>query len=149
MKKGKYRNAVFVVTYAKEQNKIYYLVLKRKLHWKGWEFPKGGINFLETKKHAVKREVKEETGLKVLKMKRFNISGKYKYDKIYSDRPGIIGQKFSLYAVEVEKEKIKMDKLEHSDYKWLRFEEAIKKLTWANQKKCMAIVHSWLSKNKK
>lgn len=146
MNKEKYRNAIFIVTYAKQKDKIYYLILKRKLHWKGWEFPKGGINFLETKKSAIKREIKEETGLEVLNVKKFKISGKYKYDKIYSDRPGVMGQKFSLYAVEIKKGKIKIDRLEHSDYKWLEFGKAIKKLTWANQKKCIAIVHGWLNK---
>jgi 8-oxo-dGTP pyrophosphatase MutT (NUDIX family) len=144
--KTKYRKAIFVVTYTKQKDKIYYLVLKRKLHWKGWEFPKGGINFLETKKRAIKREVKEETGLEVLNIKKFEIFGKYEYRKEYPDRKGIKGQTFSLYAVEVKKGKVKIDGLEHSDYKWLRFEEAIKKLTWANQKKCMAIVHGWLSR---
>jgi 8-oxo-dGTP pyrophosphatase MutT (NUDIX family) len=137
----KYRKAVFIVTYAKEKNKIYYLILKRKLHWKGWEFPKGGVNFLEPKKNAVIREIKEETGLDVLELKKFKISGKYKYDKKYSDRPKIIGQKFSLYAVEVKKENVKIDRLEHSSYKWLEFEKAVKELTWPNQRKCLKIVN--------
>ena len=83
---------------------------------------KGGVNFFETKKGAIKREVKEETGLEVLNIKKFEISGKYEYNKEYPDRKGIKGQTFSLYAVEVEKGKVKIDRLEHSDYKWLRFE---------------------------
>lgn len=147
--KGKYRKAVFVVVYAKEKSKIYYLILKRKLHWKGWEFPKGGLKKIETKKRAVKREIKEETGLRILKIKKFNVSGKYKYKKELPDRNGIIGQTYYLYAVEVKKGKIKIDKLEHSDYKWLEFEKAIQKLTWPNQKKSMAIVHGWLKKLKR
>ncbi len=140
----KYRKAVFVVVYAKENKKIYYLILRRKLHWKGWEFPKGGVRFFETKKIAVKREIKEETGLTPVKIKKFDVSGKYEYDKEYPGRKGIAGQKFFLYAVELKKEKIKIDKLEHSDYKWLEFEKAIQNLTWPNQKKSMAIVHGWL-----
>ena len=44
---SKYRKIVFIVTYAKLKDKIYYLILKRKLHWKGWEFVKGGIDFPE------------------------------------------------------------------------------------------------------
>ncbi len=142
----KHRKAVFIVTYAKIKSQIYYLILKRKLHWKGWEFPKGGINKFETKKRAIKREIKEETGLKTLKTKKFNFSGKYKYDKIYASRKGFIGQNFSLYAVEVEKKKAKIDNHEHSDYKWVNFEEAIKKLHWPNQKKCLKIVNAWLIK---
>ena len=146
MKRGKYRKAVFIVTYSLIGNKIYYLILKRKLHWKGWEFPKGGVNFLETKKHAVKRELKEETGLKPLKIKKFNIHGKYKYNKEFRDRPGIKGQNYTLFAVETKKEKIKLDKLEHSNYKWLNFKEAMKKLTWKNQKKCLKVVDDWIKK---
>ena len=146
----KYRQAVFAVTYTKVKGKIYYLLLKRKLHWKGWEFPKGRLlsqrKFFESKKQTVKREIKEETGLIPVKIKKFNISGKFKYNKKFPDRKGFIGQTYSLYAVEVEKKKITLDKLEHSDYKWLDFEKAIKKLTWSNQKKCLKIVDKELKK---
>jgi 8-oxo-dGTP pyrophosphatase MutT (NUDIX family) len=140
----KYRRAVFVVTYSETKKGIEYLILKRKLHWKGWEFPKGGMKFFETKKHAVKREIKEETGLKILKIKKFDIYGEYKYDKIYSDRKNITGQTYSLFAVEVKKGKVNLDKLEHSGYKWVGFEEAMKKITWLNQKKCLKIVDKTL-----
>jgi len=45
MKKETYRKAVFVVVYreTKTGKDRKYLILKRKLHWKGWEFPKGGL----------------------------------------------------------------------------------------------------------
>jgi len=140
----KYRPAVFIVTYSKDKNRIEYLILKRKLHWKGWEFPKGGMKKIETKEKAVKREIKEETGLEILNIKKFNIHGKYKYDKEYPDRKNIKGQTFSLYSAEVKKAKIKLDKLEHSDYKWLDFKQARKNLTWSNQRKCLKIVNDWL-----
>ena len=77
--KLKYRKAVFVVTYRKEKDKIKYLILKRKLHWKGWEFPKGGVNKDESLLHAVKREIKEETG-----QSAFNIK-KYKWIAVFVD----------------------------------------------------------------
>ena len=140
----KYRKAVFVVAYARGKNKIYYLILKRKLHWKGWEFPKGGIKIFESKMNAVKTEIKEETGLKVLNMKKFNIYGKYKYKKELPDRKGIRGQEFSLYAVEIKKGKVKIDGFEHSGYKWVEFNEAVKKLTWNNQKRCLKKVNYFL-----
>ena len=66
IKDEKYRKAVFAVTYyITPEGKIEYLILKRKKHWKGWEFPKGKIEKFETKKAAARREVNEETGLKV------------------------------------------------------------------------------------
>jgi len=145
--KLKFRKAVFVVVYRREKDKIFYLLLKRKLHWKGWEFPKGGVE-KEDLLSAVKREIKEETGLAPLKIKKYPIKGKYRYAKMLKDRPGIIGQIYSLYSVEVKPKnnKIKIDKLEHSDFKWLPFEKAIKKLTWPNQKKCLKIVNKSLTK---
>lgn len=166
MKRGKLRHAIFAVVYSKnpqrvlssscnptgsrssleknQNSKIKYLILKRKKHWVGWEFVKGKIEFLETKKMAVKREVKEETGLKILKIKKFNVGGLYKYKKELKDRPGIIGQTYHLFAVEVREGKVSMDKKEHSNYKWMNFKEAEKKVTWENQKKCLKIVNSWL-----
>jgi len=146
--KPKYRRAVFVVTYARQKNKIKYLILKRKLHWTGWEFPKGGRKFLETKKQTIKRELKEETGLIPIKIKKFNVSGKYKYDKKYPDRIGFVGQTYSLFSAEVKKQKVKIDNFEHSDFQWLDFKHAMQKLTWKNQKKCLRVVDEFLDKNK-
>jgi 8-oxo-dGTP pyrophosphatase MutT (NUDIX family) len=144
----KYRRGVFVAVYSRQKNKIEYLILKRKHHWKGWEFPKGGTNPFELKMHAAKREVKEETGQNLIRIKKFNIHGKYKYNKEFSDRKGIIGQTFTLFAAEVKKGKIKLDDIEHSGYEWLSFNEAMKKLTWPNQKRCLKVVNDWLLKSK-
>jgi 8-oxo-dGTP pyrophosphatase MutT (NUDIX family) len=140
----KYRKAIFIVTYAKTKKGVEYLLLKRMLHWTGWEFPKGAIKFLETKHATVKRELFEETGLKPLKIKKFDYSGKYNYNKIFSDRPKIQGQSFSLYAAEVKKEEVRPDKLEHSDYKWASFGKALKMLKFSDQEKSLKIVNNWL-----
>lgn len=152
IKDEKYRKAVFAVTYyITPEGKIEYLILKRKKHWKGWEFPKGKIEKFETKKAAARREVNEETGLKVLKVKRFKEHGSYLYLKRIWDRPDKIGQTYHLFAVQVEKGdgKLKLDPIEHNGHKWASFNEAIKILTWPNQKKCMKIVNDWLIKKKR
>ena len=142
----KYRKGIFIVTYAIMNGRPEYLVLKRKFHWKGWEFPKGGIKKYELRRFAIRRELKEETGLKPLKIKSFRKKGVYKYKKECLDRPKVAGQTYKLYAVEVEKKKIILDKLEHSDFKWVGFSDAMKKLTWKNQKDCLKIVNEKLNK---
>lgn len=149
--KGKYRPGIFVVVFAKTKKGIEYLILRRKLHWRGWEFPKGGLQGTEKvfKKIGVLREVKEETGLRVKKIKKFPIKGKYRYQKELKDRPSIIGQTFTLFAAEVEKGKVNLKKnkdAEHSAYEWANFSQALKKLTWPNQKKCLKVVDAWLKK---
>lgn len=146
MTKNKFRRAVFAVVYSKEDNKTKYLLLKRKLHWRGWEFVKGGVENSESEEDTVKREIKEETGLKIKSIKKFDFHGEYRYRKKYPDRGSLIGQRYSLYAVEVDGLKVKMDEKEHSNYEWLDFENAIKRLTWRNQKECLKIVNLWLNR---
>lgn len=140
----RYRRGIFIVVYAIAKGKPEYLILKRKLHWNGWEFPKGGKRFYETEQMAVRREVKEETGLKILEIKKFDSSGKYRYAKRYSDRKNFMGQTYKLYAVKVKKGKVKLDEKEHSDCKWVGFSDAVRNLKWKNQKKSLKVVNSWL-----
>lgn len=142
--KPEYRKSVFVVVYFKQDNKIKYLLLKRKLHWKGWEFPKGGVDNNESEEETARREVKEETGLDINAFRKYDFHGEYKYKKKYPDRGEFIGQKYSLYAVEVSNGKVHMDEKEHSNYEWLDFANAMKRLTWKNQKDCLKIVNSSL-----
>jgi len=75
-----FRKSVFIVTYYLEKNNSpMYLIQKRKKHWKGYEFPKGGIESFETKLKAVKRELNEETGLKPIKIKNHHRKGRWLY----------------------------------------------------------------------
>ena len=139
----KYRKGVFIVTYKKIDNKVTYLLLKRKLHWKGWEFPKGGIKN-ESIINAIKRELKEETGNLPTNIKNHNHKGQYKYKKIIKDRKAT-GQTFSLYSAEIPSNKqIKIDKHEHSTYSWKEYGKALKLLTWPNQRKSLRIVNKSL-----
>jgi dATP pyrophosphohydrolase len=136
----RYRKGIFFVVYKKEEE-IKYLLLKRSLHWEGWEFPKAGLEEGEIGREAVKRELKEETGLDAKRIEKFNKSGKFDYDRELEDRPGIIGQTWVLYGVEVKDREIKLDKDEHSDYKWLNFKEGLELLKWPNQKECLKLVN--------
>lgn len=138
----RYRKGVFIVTYSLRP--LRYLLLHRKLHWKGWEFPKGGLLTREHLKHAIVREIKEETGLKVLKIKKFNNYGTFIYDKKTQQERKFKGFAWKLYAAEVEKGKVKVSK-EHDGFKWFPYAKAFKLLKWKNQKKCLKIVNNYLT----
>jgi 8-oxo-dGTP pyrophosphatase MutT (NUDIX family) len=142
-----YRKGVFVVVYSfdDKSNQIFYLLLKRKLHWKGWEFPKGGVESREIDEETIYREVLEETGQKAKEIHNFKIFSKYKYPKKLLDRPEFDGQTYHLYSCRITKKDIKYDKLEHSDFRWLNYENAIKTLTWPNQRRCLRIVNKFLN----
>ena len=135
-----------MVTYSLVRGKPKYLVLSRKLHWKGFEFPKGGIENGESKFETIQREISEETGLEILKIHNHHKSGKWIYEKNLKDRPGMVGQTWSLFSVEVKKGKVEIDKKEHSSLEWLNYGDALNKLTYDNQKACLKKVNSWLIK---
>lgn len=145
--RDKFRKAVFVPVYKlDEHDQPLYLILRRKLHWKGWEFTKGGIELGEGEIEAARREAHEESGLRVLDIRKFNFRGKYKYRRIFKDRPNYIGQEYILFAARVGEGKVRYDSREHDSYSWLKFGEAIKRLRWDNQKKCLKIVNEWIVK---
>ena len=151
--KLKYRKGVFLVVYAQEkkgkkEGEIKYLLLHRILHWKGWEFPKGGIEKGETSRAAAKRELKEETGLKPVKIIDMHIKGRFDYPKKLADRLSIKGMEWKLFAVEAKKSRVKIDRLEHSNHKWLSFKEAYKKLKFGNKKRCLNLVDKCLKTKK-
>jgi len=135
-----FRPGVFIVVYKIENNKPRYLILKRKLHWIGWEFTKGGQEKGESLMQTIKRELKEETNLKPLKIQGYNKSGRYIYDKQTNHDRKFIGQSYILYSAKVKDGKVKIDKLEHSGYRWVDFKTAMKMLTWPNQRGCLRIV---------
>ncbi len=143
----KYRKGIFFIIYIKNKSDVKNIILKRKLHWKGYEFPKGGVEKSESLKKTVLRELTEETGQNPSKIKRFNVSGKYRYNKKLKDRKEFVGQTFEcLYAIEIKKEKIKIDEKEHFSYDWLNFKKAHSLLKWPNQKRCLKLVNAWLEK---
>jgi 8-oxo-dGTP pyrophosphatase MutT (NUDIX family) len=145
-----YRKGIFCIIYRQENGKIIYLLLKRKLHWRGWEFPKGGVARGENLVRCVKREVKEETGFFPRKIRWHRIRGRYSYSRTLADRAHYSGQSYLLFSAEIKNKNIKIDEKEHSSYIWVDFNKALKLLTWPNQRKCLNIVHKTLThKHKK
>jgi len=143
--KKNYREGIFLVVYKKEKGKNpQYLLLERKLHWKGWEFVKGGKERGESDLDAIKRELKEESGLKMISIQDYKKNGRYLYDKKTAGGRGKIGQTYKLFSVRVKPGKVKIDKVEHSGYKWVGFKRAMELLTWENQGGCLGVVNSKL-----
>lgn len=59
-------------------NKV--LLIKRKNRPKGWALPGGFVNYGETVEAAVRREVKEETGLDIVDLNQFRVYSDPKRD---------------------------------------------------------------------
>lgn len=136
------------IIFRKEKNKIYYLLL----HYPGvshraekdyWDFPKGHIEKGEREIETVRREVFEETGLKDIEfIEGFKEGIKY----FFKFRGKNILKFVTFYLAETKIKDVKIS-FEHLGYKWLSFEEAIKKLTFKNAKEILRKANNFLSKN--
>ncbi len=145
MKYKRFRKGIFCVPYKLEP--LRYLILHRKLHWKGWEFTKGKRKFFEKAKDACKREIREETDLKIKEIKDFSIEGKFVYDKKSQQEWKAKGFKYKLFACEVKKGVVKVSKKEHDRYKWCTYEQAFRLLRWHNQKRSLKIVNEFIKQS--
>jgi len=140
--------SVGAVVFRREDNKIYYLLLhypsifhRAKRNY--WDFPKGHIERGEEPEVTVKREVKEETGLKDIKF----IEGFKETIKYFFKFEGKNILKFVTFLLAETKEKEVKISWEHIGFKWLLYEEAIEHLSFKNAKEILKKANDFLNQN--
>ncbi len=114
-----------------------YLMLKRstgKYYEHLWQGVAGKIEKGETAGQTVIRELKEETGKNPVKMFAADHIASF-----YDARKDRI-QMVPIFGIEVENSEVQLSE-EHSEYKWVSFEEALVLLTWKGQKEGLRTVH--------
>lgn len=114
-----------------------YLMLKRstgKYYEHLWQGVAGKIEKDETAVQTVIRELKEETGKKPKKLFAADHIASF-----YDARKDRI-QMVPVFGIEVENSDVQLSE-EHSEYKWVSFEDALTLLTWKGQKEGLRNVH--------
>ncbi|MCX8095570.1 MAG: NUDIX domain-containing protein [Caldisericia bacterium] len=112
-------------------NKEKVLILKRD---KTWVFPKGKVKDDENLIETAKREIFEETGIKVDKPISFLGTTKYKYrqnNEIYKKEVN-----YFLFIVDTFKVNLENSFI---GYGWFYFDEGLKILTYKNDKKILKL----------
>jgi dATP pyrophosphohydrolase len=126
------------ILFKRTDGKIQYLILKRhppKSHpEKGqfWQPITGGLEKGETKMEALKREIREETGIKNI-IKIIEDVHYYEPEDLplieYLNRHGHACKHLKAYVFGVEvssEEEVVLDGKEHSEFKWCSLEEALR-----------------------
>ncbi len=128
------------VIFSRTDKKIDYLLLYYQAGH--WDFPKGNIEKGEKLEETVKREVKEETGIKDIKFAPgFKESIKY----FYKLKGKNIFKIVTFFLAETKTKKVKIS-WEHIGYQWLPYEEAFEQLTFKNAKEILKKANDFLSK---
>ncbi len=131
------------VVFRKDKD-IYYLLL----HYKSghWDFPKGHIEDGEEEVKTVEREIEEETGIKDLQLvDGFKEWVKYFFRKTYEDKKAPwIFKIVNFYLAETKTKQVKISH-EHTGYKWLVYNDALKQLTYKNAKDILKKAHQFLT----
>lgn len=134
----KIREGVAVIIFTKIRGKKRFLLLRRKLYWTGWEWLKGGRKKNESELFCLEREIEEETGKKAdeYKIKKTGFIHSFMYQRPFV-HDGVLweGAKNHVYAAEFCDSKINLDKDEHSAFRWVSKKDALKMITYPDQKK--------------
>lgn len=127
------------VVFRKENGERKYLVL----YYGGghWGFPRGNIEEGESEKETTFREIKEETGIEDLKF----IPGFREKNKWFYKRNGRTIHKEAVFFLAKTGTKEVNLSFEHSKYKWLKFEEALERLTFENTRELLKKARRFLN----
>ena len=142
------------ILYKRADGKIQYLLLKTiPRRGEFWQPITGGLEKGETKIEALKREVREETGIKNV----INIIRDVHYYEFpdpdlieYFKRHGheCTHVKEYVFGVEVSSdEKVVLDGKEHSEFKWCGFQEALGLMKWKGNEDALKELDRILSYN--
>ena len=134
------------IIFKKEDSKNLFLLLhypsvSHRATKEYWDLPKGHIEKWEKIEETVKREVKEETGLKDIEIfPGFKETIKY----FFKWKNKNIMKFVTFYLIETKTKEIKISG-EHIGFKWLPYEEALEQLTFKNAKEILKKANNFLS----
>jgi bis(5'-nucleosidyl)-tetraphosphatase len=106
-----------------------------------WDFPKGAVEKGETQEQAAKREIFEETGIRV---DSFIPGFKKEIEYYYRRQNNLAHKRVIFFLVKTEESRVRIS-FEHSGYDWLTFDQLLRRLTFENAKNVLRDANSFLA----
>ena len=109
-----------------------------------WDFPKGNIEKGESPMKTAAREIKEETGLDEF---RFISGFEEKITYYYRKGDSVVRKEVVYFLVEALSSDVRIS-WEHTGYKWLEYEKALKTVTYETSRKVLERAEEFLRNTK-
>lgn len=123
------------------------LILNAQGHGDYWGLPQGGIDAGETDEQAVLREIREETGLRDLRIiRRFPNVYKYTWSRPY-DRYGYKGQSQTFFVLRYSgsRDAVRLSRYEHKAYRWVKISDLLEKASPVHRKQYQIFLEKYRS----
>ena len=131
------------ILFSENDGGLEYLLLH--YHAGHWDFPKGNVEEGEKDFDTVRREVKEETSIGNI---QFVDGFKKKVEYNYKRAGKMVHKEVVFYLAKTNVKNVKLS-FEHKGYGWMRYEEALKRLTYRNSKTILEEANSFLNNVRK
>lgn len=131
-----YESSCGAVVFRNIAGEIRYLLIKNKRS-ANWGFPKGHIENGETKEETAKREVLEETGIRIKIIPGFVSTSEYTIQ-------GKVEKSVSIFVASTTDTQTKIQQEEIEDYIWLNYAKAIKTLKFENDRSILERANDFL-----
>ncbi len=107
-----------------------------------WDFPKGAVEKGETEEQAARREIFEETGIRV---ESFIPNFRKEIEYQYRRQNSLAHKRVIFFLAQTSESKVRIS-FEHSGYDWLTYDQLQRRLTFENAKNVLREANTFLSR---
>ena len=131
----RYEKSCGGVVFTRDNEEIRYVIIQ---HLGGhWGFPKGHIENGESKEDTAKREVLEETGIRIKIIPGFVSTSEYTIQ-------GKVEKSVTIFLAKTKDTQTTIQREEIEDYVWLSYEKAMDTLRFINDRNILQSAHDFL-----